>query len=76
MADENDEKQQAGDRHYETMKYLQNMRDDVQRILKETINNHYDYPPENLASEQEEREKLRKDLYEIRARVDQTLNGL
>lgn len=71
-----DEKQEARDRHFDAMKYLQNMRDDVTRILNDTINRHYDYPPENLEAEQDERDKLKKDLREAQTRIERTLDGL
>ena len=71
-----DEKEEARDKHFEAMKYLQNMRDDVLRILRDTLDRHYDFPPESLDGERAEREKLRQDLREVQSRIDRTLRGL
>ena len=75
MADER-ERQEASDRHYSAMRDLQNMRDDVAGILNDTINRHYDFPPDDLEGERAEREKLRQDLREVQQRIDRTLRGL
>ncbi|MEJ0021677.1 MAG: hypothetical protein WDN47_03810 [Candidatus Doudnabacteria bacterium] len=71
-----DEIQEAKDKHLEAMKYLQNMRDDVLGIIKDTIDRHYDSPPESLQGEQDERNKLKQDLREAQARIERTINGL
>jgi hypothetical protein len=68
--------QAINDQHYQDMKYLQTMRDDVVAILRDTIERHYDYPPADEAGMDAEREKLREDLHQVIERVERTLNGL
>ena len=75
MADEA-EQQQARDRHYDAMRYFQELRTDVDNVLNDTINRHYDYPPADLEAERVERDKLRSDLREIQARIDRTLSNI
>ena len=71
-----DEQQEIKDRHFQTMKYLQEMRDDVKRILQDTIDRHYDFPATDSAGETAERTKLKADLREVQRRIDRTLQGL
>ena len=71
-----DDKQQVSDKHYQVMKYFEDLRKDVRFILDDTIHNHYDRVPQTWDGWDEERQKLREDLREIQRRVDRTLNGL
>lgn len=71
-----EEKQEVSDRHYQVMKNLQDLRADVKYIFDDTINSHYDYPPQTREDWERERNKLRDDLREVQKRIDRTLQGL
>ncbi|OGE88368.1 MAG: hypothetical protein A3J07_01045 [Candidatus Doudnabacteria bacterium RIFCSPLOWO2_02_FULL_49_13] len=75
MADEQ-EQQQAKDRHYETMGRLETLRSDVYNEIRAIINRYYERVPADNIYEREERGFIRDELRRVQTRIDETINGL
>lgn len=75
MADER-EQEEAKQKHDETMRRLQNLRDNVRDEITDIINRYYDDPPNDLIYEREERGKIQDSLRAVQRRIDETINSL
>ncbi len=75
MADEN-EQREASDKHSDTMKRLENLRDDVAAEITGIIDRYYDKVPSDLTYEQEDRGYMRDDLKKVQNRIDETIDSL
>jgi len=75
MADEQ-EQREAQNRHGESMRRLQNLRDDVRGELTAIIDRYFDRRMDDAAEERAERGYLRDELAGVARRIDQTINSL
>ena len=74
MADEQ-EQQEARDKHDATLKRLRDLRAGVDERINQIIDANYNYPPD-LIYEREERERIRDDLRNVQRRIHETIDEL
>ncbi len=75
MADE-EEQREAQERHGESMRRLQSLRDDVRGGLTDIINRYYDRRMDDAAEERAIRGYVRDELRSVQRRIDETINSL
>jgi hypothetical protein len=70
------EREEAREKHSDTMRRLENLRDDVKGIISDAINKFFDYPPETLDGVRTEQGRIREYLHDARNRIDSVINEL
>lgn len=75
MADEQ-EQGEAREKHEDTMRRLQKLREDVKDEITSVINRYYERVPSDNIYEREERGYIQNDLRRVQRRIDETINGL
>lgn len=75
MADE-EEQREAQERHSESMRRLQGLRDDVRDGLTGIVNRYYDRRMDDAAEERAIRGQVRDELRSVQRRIDETIDSL
>ena len=71
-----DEREDAREKHSDTMRRLENLRDDMHRIISDVINKFYEYPPDTLDGVRTEQGRIREYLHDARNRIDSLIDEL